>query len=57
MVAFRRGQTRDLQALEASQGNVRLVTVEGTHGLLFEQSAAIAAITLDFIGSPNSLSE
>ena len=49
MAAFREGQTRDLATLAASRANVRIETVKGTHGLLFEQAAAIAAITLDFL--------
>lgn len=49
--AFRRGQTRDLIALAAVQPNVRLETVTGTHGLLFEQSQAIAHLVLAFLAS------
>ena len=47
--AFRRGQTRDLEALAQSQGNVMVKTIEGTHGLLFEQAAAITTATLAFL--------
>jgi pimeloyl-ACP methyl ester carboxylesterase len=47
--AFRNGQTRDLRALEASQANVRLETVRGTHGLLFEQVEPIAEMVLEFL--------
>jgi hypothetical protein len=47
--AFRRGQTRDLEALAQSQGNVTVKTIEGTHGLLFEQAAAITTATLAFL--------
>jgi hypothetical protein len=35
--------------LAASRANVRVETVKGTHGLLFEQAAAIAAVTLDVL--------
>lgn len=47
--AFREGQTRDLRSLADRQENVQVETVDGSHGLLFEQSSAIAAITLDFL--------
>lgn len=47
--AFRRGQTQDLEALARSQGNVTVKTIEGTHGLLFEQAAAITTATLAFL--------
>ncbi len=47
--AFRRGQTRDLEALAQSKGNVTVKTIEGTHGLLFEQTEAITTATLAFL--------
>jgi len=47
--AFRRGQTPDLEALAQSNGNVTVKTLEGTHGLLFEQAAAITSATMAFL--------
>jgi len=49
MAAFRKGQARDLQALAASQANVRLETMKATHALLFEQVDAIAEIVCEFL--------
>jgi pimeloyl-ACP methyl ester carboxylesterase len=49
MAAFRKGQTRDLEALAAKRPNVKLVTVTGSHGLLFEQPETIAEVTLHFL--------
>jgi len=49
MSAFRKGQTRDLEEVAAERPNVRLETLAGAHGLLFEQPEAIAQATLDFL--------
>ncbi len=49
MSAFRKGQTRDLRAVSSSQANVRVETVNGSHGLLFEQAKSIAEIVGDFL--------
>lgn len=51
MEAFRKGQSRDLAALAAVQANIDFQTLEGSHGLVFEQPAKIAEMTLDFLGS------
>ncbi len=47
--AFRQGQARDLEAWAKSQDNVRVETVEGTRGLLFEQAGAITTTTIAFL--------
>ncbi len=39
MDAFRKSQSRDLAALAAARANIRLETVKGSYGLLFEQPA------------------
>lgn len=49
MAAFRKGQTRDLSELASSKPNVQVVTLQGTHGLLFEQVEAITRIVLEFL--------
>jgi pimeloyl-ACP methyl ester carboxylesterase len=50
--ALRKGQTRYLRALSTRQTNVQVETVQGSHGLLFEQSAAIARIAVAFLKTP-----
>jgi hypothetical protein len=47
---------RDLAASAAGNPNVRFQTLKGSHGLVFEQPAAIVEMTLAFLGSerPNS---
>jgi hypothetical protein len=49
---LRKGQTRYLRALSTRQTNVQVQTVRGSHGLLFEQSAAIARIAVAFLKTP-----
>ena len=49
--AFRRGQSRDLEALAERRPNVTVKSVQGTHGLLFEQPEAITHLTLAFLES------
>jgi pimeloyl-ACP methyl ester carboxylesterase len=51
MRAFRLGQRRDLEAIAGDKPNVRLQTVRGSHGLLFERPHEIADATLDFLKS------
>jgi pimeloyl-ACP methyl ester carboxylesterase len=47
--AFRAGVTRDLRALAAEQPNLRFETIDGSHGLLFEQPQAVARLVADFL--------
>jgi pimeloyl-ACP methyl ester carboxylesterase len=49
MAAGRRGVERDLMAAAAANPNLTVTKVDGTHGMVAEQPAAIAAIVRQFL--------
>jgi pimeloyl-ACP methyl ester carboxylesterase len=50
MAAGRLGVERDLTAAAAANPNLSLMKVDGTHGMVAEQPAAVAAIVRQFLG-------
>lgn len=49
MAAHRRGLTTELQAVERDHPNVRVITIDATHALTFEQPALIASQISAFV--------